>query len=204
MIFKKDKQVQGAPWLIVGLGNPGARYELTWHNCGYMALEFLAERLRVRINKARFKGAYSQVNYLGQKLILLKPETYMNLSGESVRAAMDYFKIPLGQLLVLYDDIDLNLGQLRLRGQGSAGTHNGMKSLIQHLGSTQFARLRIGIGPVPEQRDLVDFVLDRVPKEQQALLSDALERAAEGALSFVSQDLEAAMRQVNGKKNGKD
>ena len=198
MLFKKKAQLhERESWLIVGLGNPGPRYERSWHNCGYMALDLLADHLHVKINKARFKGTYGQADYHGKRLILLKPETYMNLSGESVRAALDYFKIDLAHVLILYDDIDLQLGQLRLRGQGGAGTHNGMKSLLQHLGSDQFGRMRIGTGPVPKGRELIDHVLDNVPKEQQAVLLESLKRAVEGALVLVDSGVEAAMRQVN-------
>ncbi len=198
MLFKRKTLTNTKEyWLIVGLGNPGTRYERTWHNCGYLAIDILAEKLGVRLNKARFKGAYTQANYRGHNIILLKPETYMNLSGESVRAALDYFKIDLARLIVLYDDIDLSIGQLRLRGRGGAGTHKGMKSILQHLSSEDFARLRIGIGPVPEQRELVDYVLDNIPKEQQELVFQSLKRAADAALLFIESDLEAAMRQVN-------
>ena len=198
MFFKKKKSFNDKEsWLIVGLGNPGERYARTWHNCGYMALERLAARLRVRVNKARFKGAYGQVDYQGKRLILLKPETYMNLSGESVQAAMRYFNVSPEHLLVFYDDIDLKLGQLRLRGQGGAGTHNGMKSLLQHLGGGNFARLRIGIGPVPPGRELVDFVLDNIPKSAEDTLAASLEQAEQAALLFIDEGLEAAMRLVN-------
>lgn len=198
MLFKKNSQLQEREsWLIVGLGNPGPRYARSWHNCGYMALDILADHLHININKARFKGAYGQADYHGKRLILLKPETYMNLSGESVRAALDYFKIDLAHVLIFYDDIDLVLGQLRLRGQGGAGTHNGMKSLLQHLGNENFARMRIGTGPIPQGRDLIDYVLDNVPKDQQALLFESLKRAVEGCMTLVDSGLEAAMRQVN-------
>lgn len=198
MFFKKKKSFNDKEsWLIVGLGNPGSRYVRTWHNCGYMALERLAAHLRVRVNKARFKGAYGQVDYKGKRLILLKPETYMNLSGESVQAAMRYFNVSPEHLLVFYDDIDLKLGQLRLRGQGGAGTHNGMKSLLQHLGGGNFARLRIGIGPVPPGRELVDFVLDNIPKSAEDTLTASLALAEQAALLFIDEGLEAAMRLVN-------
>ncbi len=198
MFFKKKKSFNDKEsWLIVGLGNPGSRYVRTWHNCGYMALERLAAHLRVRVNKARFKGAYGQVDYKGKRLILLKPETYMNLSGESVQAAMRYFNVSPEHLLVFYDDIDLKLGQLRLRGQGGAGTHNGMKSLLQHLGGGNFARLRIGIGPVPLGRELVDFVLDNIPKSAEDTLTASLALAEQAALLFIDEGLEAAMRLVN-------
>lgn len=185
-------------WLLVGLGNPGLRYAQTWHNCGYLALDLLAGKLGLCVNRARFKGAYGQGDYKGRRLVLLKPETYMNLSGESVRAAMDFFKIPAARVLVFYDDVDLPLGQSRLRAKGGAGTHNGMRSLLQHLGGGDFPRLRIGIGPAPENRDLADYVLERVPEPQRPALGEAMERGIAGALLWIEGREDEAMRAGNG------
>src|SRR5690606_38026978 len=138
-------------WLLVGLGNPGTKYARTWHNCGFLALDYLAERYGIKVNKLRFKGVYGQGQIEGKKVYLLKPETYMNNSGESVRQAMDYLKIPPERVAVFYDDIDIDLGQMRIREKGGAGSHNGMKSLLQHMGSRDFPRYRIGIGPQPKE-----------------------------------------------------
>ena len=131
--------------LIVGLGNPGKEYENTRHNCGFMAIDYLAQDLGVTINQAKFKGLYAKIKVEGEDVILLKPQTYMNLSGESVSEVMKFFKIDKEDVLVIYDDLDLPVGKIRIRANGSAGGHNGIKSLIAHLNGQDFKRIRIGI-----------------------------------------------------------
>ncbi len=205
-IFKKksesDKSMDsGDAWLLVGLGNPGVKYARTWHNCGYLAIDYLAGRFGIKVNKVRFKGVYGQGVIEGQKVYLLKPETYMNNSGESVRAAMDYFKIPPQRVAVFYDDIDINLGQMRIREKGGPGTHNGMKSLVQHIGSKDFPRYRIGIGPQPKEQDIISYVLAAIPEEAKALLKEALDRLVEGVTYMLTADIQLAMNRVN--TNGK-
>lgn len=201
---KSESNPQGAgddAWLLVGLGNPGVKYARTWHNCGFLAVDYLAERFGIKVNKVRFKGVYGQGLIEGRKVYLLKPETYMNNSGESVRAAMDYFKIPPERVAVFYDDIDINLGQMRLREKGGAGTHNGMKSLLQHMGSKDFARYRIGIGPQPKEQDIISYVLAAIPQDAKPLLRDALDRLVEGVTYMLTADVQLAMNRVN--TNGK-
>lgn len=188
-------------WLLVGLGNPGVKYERTWHNCGFLAIDYLAKQHGIKVNKARFKGVYGQGRIEGAKVYLLKPETYMNNSGESVRLAMDYFKIPPERVAVFYDDIDIDLGQMRIRESGGAGTHNGMKSVIQHLGSRQFPRYRIGIGPQPMEQDIISYVLAAIPDPAKPKLREALDRLVDGVGFMLSGDIQLAMNRVN--TNGK-
>ena len=158
-------------WLVVGLGNPGREYEKTRHNAGFRALDVLADKLGCKVDKLKFQGLYGQTTYQGKKLYLLKPQTYMNLSGRSVQQLSAFFHIPPQQIIVLFDDISLEPGRLRIRSDGSAGGHNGLKSLIAHLGSDGFMRIKIGVGkkPTPEY-DLVDFVLGRFPESDLAAL----------------------------------
>ena len=146
-------------WLIVGLGNPGKQYEKTRHNCGFRAIDIIAAQLGCKIDKAKFQGLYGQTVYNGQKLFLLKPQTFMNLSGRSVLKLSAYYNIPPQRLIVLFDDISRPPGRLRIRSDGSAGGHNGIKSIIQEIGSEEFPRIKIGVGakPHPEQ-DLADWV----------------------------------------------
>ena len=183
--------------LIVGLGNPGKEYEHTRHNMGYDALDKIADMLRADFDRHNFKGVYALVKNpsLPEPVILLKPETYMNLSGESVRAVMDYFKIPLEDVLVIYDDMDLPEGKIRLRLSGSAGSHNGMKSIIQHVGSDEFKRLRIGIGE--PQFSGVDYVLGRPSTESKEKIDAALDAAAKAVRDYLLHDFAFAMNHHN-------
>jgi len=174
-------------WLIAGLGNPGSQYAKNWHNCGFMTLEVLAQRSRIPVSKVKFKGEIGQGVILGQKAVLLRPHTYMNLSGESVREALEYFKIAPDHLLVLYDDIDIPRGTVRVRPDGGPGTHNGMKSIISSLGTQDFPRIRVGCGPVPEQWDLADFVLSDIGKEDQEQMFSAFTSAAEAAEKYIKE-----------------
>jgi len=176
-------------WLITGLGNPGAQYTFNWHNCGFMALEVLAQRNKIPVGKAKFKGQYGQGTIFGEKVVLLEPHTYMNLSGESVREALDYFKISPQNLIVLYDDIDLPRGTIRVRAKGGPGTHNGMKSVIGCLGTADFPRVRIGCGPVPKEWDLADFVLSNIGKDDQEKMFSAFVSAAEAAEKLIKESV---------------
>lgn len=195
MAFRKTQDVPA--WLIVGLGNPGRQYEGTWHNCGYMALERFAQRHDISLRRARFKGFYGEGRIKGRRVVLLKPGTYMNRSGESVRAAMDWFKIPAQQVIVLYDDFEIDRGQVRIREKGGAGTHNGMKSIIAHLGTQDFPRFRIGTGPVPEQMDVINFVLGRIPAQEKTIMDEAFGRCADGLDYVLEADIQLAMNRVN-------
>ena len=162
-------------WLIVGLGNPGKQYDCTFHNCGFMTLSVLAQKYNIRIDKLKWKGEYGKGTICGEECLLLRPHTFMNLSGQSVVEVMQFYKIPLDHLIVVYDDIDIKRGTIRVRSSGSAGTHNGMKSVIYCLNSQDCPRVRIGCGPVPEHWDLADFVLSQIPKEEQDTMLHAFE-----------------------------
>lgn len=186
-------------WLIVGLGNPGKQYENTRHNCGFLALDVLGEKLNCKIDRSKFQGLYGQAQYNGTKIYLLKPMTYMNLSGRSLLQLSAYFSIPPQRIIVIFDDISLPVGKLRIRGDGSAGGHNGIKSIIAELGSQDFPRIKIGVGAKahPDQ-DLADWVLSSFSKEESKLLQTALERGADAALTIIDKGVPAAANSYNG------
>ncbi len=190
-------------WIIAGLGNPGPEYEGTRHNCGYMAIDRLGSKIsdaggsRVR-EMHKFKSRYTQCEYKGQKLILLKPETYMNLSGEAVSDAMKWFKTDESHLIVIYDDLDIKKGQIRVRPKGSAGTHNGMRSVLMHTDTDEFTRIRIGIGPKPAEADIIRFVLGHFTEEDRQNMNNAFDRAAEAALYVIENGTQQAMNLYNG------
>lgn len=186
-------------WLIVGLGNPGREYEKTRHNCGFRALDILARKLDCQVDKGKFQGLYGQVTYSGKKLLLLKPQTFMNLSGRSVLQLSAYFNIPPQQIIVLFDDISLEPGRLRIRSDGSAGGHNGIKSIIGELGSQDFPRVKIGVGAKPHpDYNLADWVLSNFSASEEKALTSALERAADAALCIVDHSVPEAANRFNG------
>lgn len=186
-------------WLIVGLGNPGREYERTRHNAGFRGIDLLAEQLGCKIDRLKFQGLYTQTLYQGRKLFLLKPQTYMNLSGRSVLQLSSYFNIPPEHIIVLFDDISLPPGRLRIRANGSAGGHNGIKSIIAELGSQDFPRVKIGVGakPHPEQ-DLADWVLSSFSSKEEKDLTSALQRAADSALCIIEKGVCEAANRFNG------
>ena len=187
------------PWLIVGLGNPGREYEKTRHNAGFRAVDLLADKLGCKIDKGKFQGLYGQVTRSGAKLLLLKPQTYMNLSGRSVLQLSAYFHIPPQRIIVLFDDISLEPGRLRIRSDGSAGGHNGIKSIIAEVGSQDFPRVKIGVGGKahPEQ-DLADHVLSGFSASEEKALQSALERACDAALCIIDRGVPEAANRFNG------
>ena len=186
-------------WLIVGLGNPGKEYEKTRHNCGFRAMDVLAEKLGCKIDKGKFQGLYGQTVYDGKKLFLLKPLTYMNLSGRSVLQLSSYFNIPPARIIVLFDDISLPAGRLRVRADGSAGGHNGIKSIIAEVGSQDFPRVKIGVGGKahPDQ-DLADHVLSIFSAAEEKALMSALDRAADAALCIIDRGVPESANRFNG------
>ena len=187
-------------WLIVGLGNPGKDYDRTRHNCGFRAIDILAQKLSCKIDKCKFQGLYGQVSINGKKLYLLKPQTYMNLSGRSVLQLSAYFNIPPQRIIVIFDDISLDPGRIRIRSDGSAGGHNGIKSIIAELGSQDFPRVKIGVGakPHPEQ-DLADWVLSTFSSAEEKLLQDAFMNAADAALCIIDKSVQDAANRYNRK-----
>lgn len=187
-------------WLIVGLGNPGREYEKTRHNCGFRAMDILEKKLGCSIDKGKFQGLYGQCSYHDCKLLLLKPQTYMNLSGRSVQQLSTFFKIPPQRIIVLFDDISLAPGRLRIRANGSAGGHNGIKSIIQELGSQDFPRVKIGVGAKPHpDYDLADWVLSSFSANEEKDLVPALERAADAALCIIDHGVSEASNRFSGK-----
>lgn len=195
---RKDEQ---EAWLIVGLGNPGPKYEKTRHNCGFRVIDELSQKLNCRVDKGKFQGLYGQCTYGGRKLYLLKPETFMNLSGQSVSQLSSYFRIPPERIIVIFDDISLPPGRLRVRGDGSAGGHNGIKSIIAQLGSQNFPRVKVGVGakPTPEY-DLADWVLSTFSAGEEKDLQPALERAAQAALCIIDSGVAESANRFNGTK----
>jgi len=188
-------------WLIVGLGNPGKQYERTRHNCGFRAMDILSEKLGCKVDKGKFQGLYGQTTVGGKKLFLLKPQTFMNLSGRSVLQLSAYYSIPPQRIIVLFDDISLPVGRLRTRADGSAGGHNGIKSIIAELGSQAFPRVKIGVGGKPhEDADLADWVLSGFSANEEKELQSALERAAEAALCIIEHGITETANRYNGSK----
>jgi len=186
-------------WLIVGLGNPGREYEKTRHNCGFRALDILAGKLGCKVDKLKYQGLYCQVPYQGKKLFLLKPQTYMNLSGRSVLQLSAYFNIPPQRIIVMFDDISLPAGRLRIRADGSAGGHNGIKSIIQEVGSQAFPRVKIGVGAKPNpEYDLADWVLSTFSASEEKALAFSLENAADAALAIIDRGVSEAANRFNG------
>lgn len=194
-MFEKSSET----WLIVGLGNPGKEYEKTRHNCGFRAIDCLADKLGCKIDKGKFQGLYGQTTYGGRKLLLLKPLTYMNLSGRSVLQLSAYFHVPPQRIIVLFDDISLAPGRLRIRAEGSAGGHNGIKSIISEIGSQEFPRVKIGVGAKPRlDYDLADWVLSTFSASEETALSTALENAADAALCIIDHGVPEAANRFNG------
>lgn len=188
----------GVEWLLVGLGNPGSKYESTRHNMGWLALDSLMEKEKFTLNKLRFKAWTGMLDYKGHKILVMKPQTYMNLSGESVGEAARFYKIPADHVLVISDDVSLPAGKLRIRGGGSAGGHNGLKNIIQHLGTDKFPRIKVGVGsPRPGEHDMVDWVMGKPMGEDRTAVENALDRAGDAAKTLITEGIDRAMNRFN-------
>ena len=197
-MFFKEK-AGGASWLLVCLGNPGDKYENTRHNVGFMVADELAERQRAPIQKLKFKALTNLFTISGEKVLVMKPVTYMNLSGEAVRPAADFYKLPPDHVLVVSDDTALPVGRLRIRRGGSAGGHNGLKSVIQHLGTDQFPRIRVGVGEKPHpDYDMADWVLGHFQGEDKKAMDAAVKRAADAVECLIGEGIDRAMSRFNG------
>lgn len=183
--------------LIVGLGNPGKNYVGTKHNVGFEVIDLVAKAIGANVNKIKHKAMVGDGFIGGEKVILLKPQTFMNLSGESVKEAATFYKIPIEDIVIIYDDISLPVGSTRIREKGSAGGHNGMKNIIAHLGTDNFIRIRVGIGAKPNGWDLADYVLSRFEKGDEPLILSGYERAAKAVEIIVKDGTQAAMNQTN-------
>ena len=190
-------QSSAVDWLIVGLGNPGQKYEHTRHNMGFLTVDLLAEKLGVKLNKVKFKAAYNIVKFAGCKCLVMKPQTYMNLSGEAVREAAQFYKIPAERVLVIYDDVSLPVGKLRVRPSGSAGGHNGIKNIIAHLGTQAFPRVKIGVAAPGEEGDMVDWVIGVPSQAERKILAESFEKAIEAAECIISDGCQKAMNRFN-------
>lgn len=189
---------ENLPYLIIGLGNPGREYRQNRHNVGFMVLDVLAHRLGLTFGRVESQALVTKATYQGQRLILAKPQTYMNLSGVSAASLLRFYKAPLSQFLVAYDDVDLPLGTLRLRPDGGSAGQKGMASIIERLGTQNFPRLRVGIGRPPGRMDAAAYVLQDFTPAEREILEPTLERAAEAVLVFVTEGLNAAMNRYNG------
>ncbi len=192
------KKTSGAEWLIVGLGNPGDKYENTRHNVGFRALDELAETAKVPVQKLKHKALTNTCTVGGYKVLLMKPTTYMNLSGEAVGEAARFYKISPERVIVLSDDTSLPVGKLRIRKSGSAGGHNGLKSIIQHLGTDQFPRIKIGVGEKPHpDYDMADWVLGKFPPEDKKVIDEMVQKAAKAAEYYIKEGPDKAMGRFN-------
>ncbi len=189
-------------YIVVGLGNPGRKYSNTKHNIGFELIDYIARDRGVKVTKLKHKALIGEFNYKGEKVLLVKPQTYMNLSGDSVLSIVNYYDIELENLVVIYDDIDIPLGNLRIRKSGSAGTHNGMKDIVYKLKNDAFPRIRIGIGK-PDNIDLKDFVLSGYSKKEVPIMEEAVVNAAKAVLCIVEDSVENAMNKYNTKKKDK-
>lgn len=197
MLFGKSGSVS---WLVVGLGNPGDRYENTRHNVGFLTIDILEDKTGAKVRKLKHKALTDTATIGGQKVLLMKPTTYMNLSGEAVASAAQFYKVPPERVLVIIDDVSLPLGKLRLRMSGSAGGHNGLKSIIQHLGSDQFPRLKVGVGGKPHpDYDMADWVLSPFLGEDKKTIEKAMEQGAKGIEALLKEGEQKAMRILSGK-----
>lgn len=184
-------------YVLAGLGNPGKEYERTRHNTGFEAIDYLSALYRIPVGKEKFKALLGEGMIQGEKVLLVKPQTFMNNSGEALRAIMDFYRLESEKLIVIYDDIDLDSGMIRIRARGSAGTHNGMRSILYHLGTEEFPRIRIGIGKPDPRVDLISYVLSKQSQEEQRTMIEAIEKVSEAVAVIMTSGIEAAMSKFN-------
>ena len=186
-------------YLIAGLGNPGSQYDMTRHNIGFASIDYIARENNVNVKKLKYKALYGELNVGGEKVLLVKPQTYMNLSGESIREFCAFYKIPPENVIILCDDIAIEPGKIRIRRKGSAGGHNGLKSIIYQLSSEDFMRIRIGVGnPQHKDYDLADYVLGRFGKEEIPVLEEAIKKSYMAAFEIIKNSVDSAMNKYNG------
>lgn len=184
-------------YLIVGLGNPEVEYSKTRHNMGFNTINKIAQQYHIEINKTKFQGLYESAIIEEQKVILVKPQTYMNLSGNCVKEIVDFYKISKEEILVIYDDMDIEPGKIKIRKKGSAGGHNGMKSIIQMLGTEEFSRIRIGIGRPEHNGDEINYVIGAIPEEEIPKLEEGVEKAKEAVIEILKNGIDSAMNKLN-------
>ena len=199
-LFRRRKDEPGSAadtYVIIGLGNPGKEYENTRHNMGFRAIDVLSSDENIEISRNKFHALIGRGRIGGKKVVLVKPQTYMNRSGQAAREAAMYFDVPPQNLIVIYDDIDLPTGSIRIRKSGGAGTHNGMKSVVEQLGTKVFVRIRIGVGGAEDGEDLIDRVIGKVPKAEQEILDKAAGEAAKAARDIITEGVDNAMNRHN-------
>ena len=196
MFFKKS--AGGISWLLVCLGNPGKQYENTRHNIGFLAADALEKRCGVKINKLRYRALTGEVKLAGQRVLVIKPQTYMNLSGEAVKLAGGFYKIPPDHVLVISDDVSLPLGKLRIRAGGSAGGHNGLKNIIAHLGTDQFPRIKVGVGaPAHPEHEMVDWVIGNFTPQERKTVDEAIEKVLDAVECLIEKGVNEAQNRFN-------
>lgn len=187
-------------YLVVGLGNPGKQYDMTRHNIGFHTIDYIADKYNAKLTKLKFKAVYGEATISGERVYLVKPQTYMNLSGDSVAEMAQFYKVPVENIIVINDDISLDVGRIRVRGKGSAGGHNGLKSIIYRMNSDAFPRVKMGVGaPKHEDYDLADFVLGRFTKEEIPVMEDAIKKAETAVAEIVKNGIQSAMNKCNSK-----
>lgn len=186
-------------YLIVGLGNPEEEYANTRHNMGFDTINKISEKNNIKVNKTKFEGLYGTGEIEGEKVILLKPQTYMNLSGQSIKKYADYYKIVPENIIVIFDDIDMEKGQIRIRKQGSGGSHKGMISVVEMLGTEKIPRIRVGIGSPENKKYMIEYVISKINKEEQEQLKPGIEKAEEAVKAIIKEGLDKAMNKYNSK-----
>jgi len=184
-------------FLVVGLGNPGKKYDITRHNIGFEVIDELARSNDIKMKKIKFKSLIGEGQIMGEKVILMKPQTYMNLSGQAVREAMNFYQLDIGQLIVVYDDIDIDVGKLRIRKKGSGGSHNGMRNILLQIKDENFIRVRVGVGKPKGQQALADYVLSRFSKEEQKVLIPIVEDSVSAIELMMKESVDLAMNRYN-------
>lgn len=188
-------------YIVAGLGNPGNEYQMTRHNIGFEVIDYMAAQYNVKVNKIKFKGVCGECNISGEKVVFLKPQTYMNLSGDSVREIMQYYGVPSEKLIVVCDDIAIDAGKIRIRAKGGPGGHNGLKSIIYNLKTEEFIRMRVGVGAERNKKySLADFVLGHFSKEDIPIMEKAIVRASDAIADIIKEDVGFAMNKYNGMK----
>lgn len=187
-------------YCIVGLGNPGLKYENTRHNAGFLTIDYLANKFGIDVRKSKFKSLYGQGVISGQKVMLVKPQTYMNNSGEAVREIKNFYKFDMDKLIVIYDDIDIEFGTIRIRKKGSAGTHNGMKSIIYQIQDDKFPRIKIAVGKKPEYMDLANFVLSGFTEKEAEVIREEIKLAADSIETMIESSIDMSMNKFNSVK----
>ena len=184
-------------YLIIGLGNPEEEYSKTRHNMGFNAINKIAEKYEIEMKKTKFNGIYGSGNIEGEKVMLIKPQTYMNLSGKCVKEFLDFYKIEKDKMIIIYDDMDVKPGKIKIRKQGSAGSHNGMKSIISEIQTQEFPRIRIGIGRPIHENDKINYVIGNIPEEEMEKLEKGIEKAKEATIDILAKGIDHAMNKFN-------